>query len=337
MAGCVRFSGGALMRRPALVRVLLVVLWVMASSNAQAMPLRLSDLIGSSVEQVEARLAPGRTARPESLVAMAGTGESIVLIGMDDLVGLSGADGHCISAAGGWWPNSAPVLVFKGGFLVDAAAPAPVRDGPMPRDTRAVAFMRSPVRNPVVARAGELPLESDLAGTVARLGRPLPPETVLGPCVGPPRGQEPATPGSDPAGRLQGAMIAPLAVKLSALNADRARARIEGPKALAQLRVGEVLEGGARTFVAEHTGSFVEQHGAAYEILTINLGDEPSRNVARMNEAAFVGLRGGRIEWIAPSSRRAMGKFIALGMCEDANGKPNGERRGCTGYGYFSP
>ncbi|MDB5494756.1 MAG: hypothetical protein JWP86_2093 [Phenylobacterium sp.] len=325
------------MERPVLIRALLASFFLMAGATAQAMPLRLGDLIGSSVVQVQARFAADRAAPSDSLTAAAGTDEPIRLVGLDDLAGVNGADGHCISAAGAWWPSSSPVLVFRAGVLVGAVTPAPLREQAMPRDFRAAAYMRSPLKNPVIAHSGDLPLEDGLSALTERLGPSLPPDTVLNPCIGPARGQGSGSTTPDLAGALQGAMIAPLAAKLPALNATRARARLEGPKALAQLRLGEVLEGGPQRFVAEHPGSFVEQHGVAYEILVIDLGDEPGRNVARMNEAAFVGLRGGRIEWMAPSSRRAIGKFIALGLCEDEGGRPSNKRRGCTGYGFFSP
>jgi len=201
------------------------------------------------------------------------------------------------------------------------------------------AYMRAPLSNGLVARPGELPLQSGLSDLVARLGAPLPPDAEIVRKCWTPR-LIPRTPGKryfDEAGFFQGLALLPMAVTLPGLNAERRRAMAEGPRTLAELQLGARLEGGAEGFARRHPGVFVEPGAAGYAILVIDLGAEASNNVSRMNDAAFAGVRDGTVEWIAPSMQLEPGYQIARGLCQGPDGRPSRARRGCNAYGFFSP
>jgi len=320
---------------------------MLAAAAAQAEPTppaRLSELIGATPAQLQARLG-GDGAPAAGLAALTPDGE-LQLIELDTF-GASRTAGEVCYAdqppPPGAPPSRTVMMVFRQGRLTGAVVPGPVR-GPFPSPQAGFkamdAYMRAPLSNGLVARAGELPLESGLPDLAERLGEPLAGDAeivrkcqTLVPVARPAPGRR----HFDDAGFFQGLALLPMAVTLPGLNAERSRARSEGPRTLAELTLGEALEGGAAGFAARHRGVFAEQGAGSYAVLVINLGAEPSNNVSRMNDAAFAGVRDGRVEWIAPSMRQAPGNRVGLGLCEGADGRPTRARRGCTAYGFFSP
>ena len=117
-------------------------------------------------------------------------------------------------------------------------------------------------------------------------------------------------------------------------NHQRVAARERGGALLNSLHVGEVLGGTPQTFAANHGGVRAYPAKAAdYTVLSIDLGGHPTNNGSARNEAALVGVRSGRIEWISPpGSRGPPGDQLCLGDTR----APYSERRGCAGYD-FSP
>jgi hypothetical protein len=102
---------------------------------------------------------------------------------------------------------------------------------------------------------------------------------------------------------LQGVALPPFAVLLPALNARREAAMREGGAALAELRPGSSLAGGAMAFAASHR--FVVAHSSAdptYVLLEVDLGEYPSRNLTYTPQIAAVGVRNGQVVWRAPLS-----------------------------------
>jgi len=323
---------------------MLLALTAVAARAEPTSPARLSELIGATPAQLQSRLG-GAGAPAPGLMALTRDGE-LQLIELFTF-GASKTEGERCYADQPPPPDAPPsrtvMMVFRQGRLAGAFVPGQVRGSLPPPDAgiKAMdAYMHSPLNNGLVARPGELPLESGVSDLVERLGAPLPADAeivrkcqTVAPVVRP-------TPGRryfDEAGFFQGLALLPMAVTLPGLNAERTRARTEGPRTLAELQVGEPLEGGARGFAARHHGVFLEQGAGGYAVLVVDLGAEPSNNISRMNDAAFAGVRDGRVEWIAPSMRPGPGHLIALGLCEGPDGRPSRARRGCNAYGFFSP
>lgn len=132
--------------------------------------------------------------------------------------------------------------------------------------------------------------------------------------------------------------MAPFALLLPFINAERHRAEIAGPATMASLSIGQELPVGADGFARGRRGVRV-YHGRDpnYAILAVNLGAPNSRNLSRMNRAGFIGVRSGRVEWIARSTGFEPGNAIAVGLCLDRNGVPGAVRAGCTDFGFYSP
>jgi hypothetical protein len=144
--------------------------------------------------------------------------------------------------------------------------------------------------------------------------------------------------GFDRAGLMQGLALLPFAWRLPALNAERREAQVAGPALYARMRLGQVLPGGGRAFARANRGirRYADAVDPGYEVLAINLGEEPSNNLSRKNRAALIGVRDGRVVWLADGdAARELGLIVAL--CIDDRGRTSGRRSGCTGFGHYSP
>jgi hypothetical protein len=236
---------------------------------------------------------------------------------------------------------SSVVLMFRNGRLDAAFQPIAPAIPPAPdyRDRKAsLAYIRRPVSSPFVAHFGELPLEDGL-GFLSRWEKtPLAPNDRLSatcspwrPPPQPPSHAHEALNASD----MQGLALLPFAISLPGMNRQRVAARRDGAALLASLHIGDPLSAPPRTFAAAHTGvRAYPAKGSDYAVLTIDLGGYPSRNLSNFKDAALLGVRDGRIEWVSPPSY--FGPKGGL-LCLDERGVPNTPRRGCTGWGQFSP
>lgn len=161
--------------------------------------------------------------------------------------------------------------------------------------------------------------------------QPLPPLPVVNRAR-----RDPA--GFDHAGLMQGLALLPFAWQLPALNAERREARVAGPALYARMQLGEVLPGGGQGFARANRGvrRYADAVDPGYEVLAINLGDEPSNNLSRKNHAALIGVRDGRVVWLA-NGDAAMGLGLVSALCIDARGRSRALRSGCTDFGFYSP
>ncbi|WP_312146087.1 hypothetical protein [Brevundimonas sp.] len=143
---------------------------------------------------------------------------------------------------------------------------------------------------------------------------------------------------ADTAGLLQGIALLPFAGRLPALNRQRREAQVRGSALFAQMTLGEVIPGGGARFAAQNPGvrRYVDDEDPTYEVLSIDMGAEASNNLARMNAAALVGLRNGRVEWLADGGAAA-GLGLLASMCVDKARRAGDNRPGCTDTGYFYP
>lgn len=125
---------------------------------------------------------------------------------------------------------------------------------------------------------------------------------------------------SDDVGVFQGLALLPFAGRQPSLNAERRLARVQGPALLATLTPGEQLPGGLADFLRTNPSvlRYADKEDARYAVLAINLGDEPSNNLSRMNDAALLGVRDDRIIWIAPDAATLE---IASALCIDDEGR----------------
>jgi hypothetical protein len=233
------------------------------------------------------------------------------------------------------------VLVFRKGRLDSAIQPVDAVRPPVPSfsDRKAqLAYIRRPVSSPFIAHIGELPLEDGL-GFLSRWSKTVlaPGDRLSAACSPPPPPREvsPSRRHGLDASDMQGLALLPFAISLPEKNRQRVAARREGAALLASLRVGETLGSTPGKFAADHPG--VRAYRTAqgdYAVLSIDLGGYPGRNLTNFNDAALVGVRQGLVEWVSPPS--SFGPRGAL-LCLDEHGVPNTPRRGCSGWGHFSP
>ena len=324
---------------------LALVISATAAGAQEGAPVRLRDLVGLDAAGVQARLGGEVPAPSPGLTALSTAGGVVEMTDAISFGGSTEGGPNCSLRMDPQPPmlTSWPILVFRGGRMVGAvrlSPPRPIpgpsfRDGPQALN----AYMRAPLQNVAVAAAGELPLQRGVEAFLAALGPPLPEDAGFVRVCRPRLPPRVVTPGvrsaPDTAGLMQGLALLPFAVALPGLNAERRRARDEGPRTLAEIHLGDRLEGGGDGFAARHRGVFAESRDD-YAVLVINMGAAESNNLSRMNSAAFVGLRGGRVEWILPSQGWPYG-LLGIGLCESADRRPTSRRRGCTDYGYFSP
>jgi hypothetical protein len=317
----------------------------------------LRDLLGKDVRSVWAQLAPGAVPPAPSFEARSAEGDyawysSIPPCRLED---------EDASATGGARVGSVH-LVFRDGRLtsltelrlVTLIGPPIIFDGHglsgkelVNASLRAETdIIKHPRKDVLVEEPGALPLEAGVEAAVQSLGPGSPPQTRLRrTCTAPQGPYRPAArkwsahPGAvDAAGDLQGLALAPFAILLPGINAERRRAETEGPETMASVSLGEDLEGGAGGFARRHRGVRAYQGRTPdYFILAVNLGAPASRNLSRMNKAGFIGVRRGRVEWIAPNAASAFGYAIEIGLCLDRNGVPGSTRPGCTDFGFYSP
>ncbi len=148
----------------------------------------------------------------------------------------------------------------------------------------------------------------------------------------------PAPAARDDAGLLQGLSLSPFAWRVRGLNAEREANRLEGAALFATLRPGETLPGGLDAFLSAHPGvrRHVDEADPGYSVLVVNLGAEANNNLARMNGAGLVGVRGDRIVWIGDGGAAA-GLGLTAALCIDGRGTARALRPGCSTTGYFSP
>lgn len=234
------------------------------------------------------------------------------------------------------------VLMFRNGQLETAFQPIEAASPPAPNSSdrkAALAYVRRPVSSPFIGHFGELPLEDGL-GFLARWTRTeLSPRDRLSAACSPPAPlpvHAPSPRQGLSASDWQGLALVPFAVTLPAENRQRVAARQQGGALLASLHVAEMLGSAPEKFAANRPGvrAYPAKQGD-YAVLSIDLGGYPGRNLTNFNDAALVGVRSGRIEWMSPPSS-IFGPNAAL-LCLDAQGVPNTPRPGCSGWGHFSP
>ncbi|WP_369060156.1 hypothetical protein ABOZ73_01550 [Caulobacter sp. 73W] len=124
--------------------------------------------------------------------------------------------------------------------------------------------------------------------------------------------------------------LAPFAVLLPSLNKRRREAAAAGQATFKTVVLGAALPGGRDAFIKRP--GVRSYGGGAYEVFSIDMGSQPNNNVANVNEAAFVGVRNGRVEWKA---RDRLG--VGPELCLDRNGVPGANRKGCSSTGHFTP
>lgn len=322
----------------------------------------ISELVGLSPAEMRGRLADIDPAWPiQPMFQVATPDATLSFITVDDLM-LDPALAHLLAVfrtrgdPGPWTPyvgchiqfepeggpskpGNLVVLAFRDGRLAAALAQPPADSVALPAPTAEAirAYQRRPRSSPFIGQHGELPLQ-DGAAFLSRWGRaPLAAGDRLSVACAP---AKPPRPIPHPQHRgleasdMQGLALAPFAVGLPAMNHRRKEARAHGHDLLASLKVGDLLAAPAERFAAQQAGVNVYAAGTGYAVLAIDLGGYPSRNLSNFRDFALVGVRDQRIEWIAPPS--SIGPSPSL-LCLDDKGIPGTPRRGCHGYGEFSP
>ncbi|HLZ73943.1 hypothetical protein [Phenylobacterium sp.] len=239
-------------------------------------------------------------------------------------------------------PGVMVALMFRGGRLAGAFGAPPDTERPPPAMDPAVAQARQrhPPVSPFTAHAGDLPLEDGVA-FLSRWTRPqLAPgvrlSAVCAPTPPPAPIQRAPHHGLD-ASDWQGLSLLPFAVGLPAMNRQREEARVRGTALLQSLHVGDALPAPVERFAAQHPGVRAYRGQAGYAVLSIDLGGYPTRNLSNFKDAALVGLRNDRIEWISqPSGLDSVGPRPSL-LCIDTDGDAAAPRKGCHGWGQFTP
>jgi hypothetical protein len=355
--------------RPLRLMPLIVAWWVavvfsggVASAQAPGRSVPVSELIGLQPAQVRGQLADVDTGWPIQPMFEIATPDGVLsFITVDDLM-LDPVLAHRLAVfrtqgePGPWEPytgcqtmwegDSGPpthgdnvVLVFRGGRLEKALAPPPADLTPPPAPTAEAirALQRQPRTSPFIAEHGDLPLR-DGAAFLSRWKRaPLPPVDRLSVACAL---AKPPTPIHRPphngldASDMQGLALVPFAIGLPSMNHQREEARVRGHELLQSLHVGDRLSDPAERFAAQHAEVHSYVSGGGYAVLAIDLGGYPTRNLSNFRDFALVGLRDERIDWIAPPS--TVGPSPTL-LCLDNKGVPGTPRRGCHGYGSFSP
>lgn len=343
---------------------LAAALALLSATGAAAGEAAIGDLIGLTPVEVRARLtgAPAETPLTRGFEVM-GEGGMNAYFTLDDLV----ADPAALRRRAAWRTHGEvssdrdasvcrarlgaeardlvvgdPVLAFRDGRLAAVLRPArPLAKSPAPphEDRKAYErWIRQAPLGPFQARFGQLPLE-DGAGFLgrweaARLGGS---DRLLVDCAPPPALPAVARPAKRPPlneSDMQGLALAPFAIRLPAINRDRARARERGAATLAGLSVGQRLPRDPALY-ARQDG--LRWHGSArpgYGVLTVDLGGGKTRNLSDMRDAALVGVENGMVAWISPPG--GAGPSAGL-LCIDAQGLAGTPRPGCQGWGIYKP
>ncbi len=128
--------------------------------------------------------------------------------------------------------------------------------------------------------------------------------------------------------------LLPFAIGLPSRNHQRVVARKEGAALIATLRPGELLGATPDAFADTHPGVRVSRGPQPdYVVLRVDMGGYPGNNLDKDGDVAMVGVRAGRIEWVAPSTHSFSGA-TALGLkssllCLNSKGIPTHSRPGC--------
>ncbi|AYV45317.1 hypothetical protein CFHF_03060 [Caulobacter flavus] len=235
-----------------------------------------------------------------------------------------------------------PVLAFRDGRLTAVLRPArPGLRPPAPPHENRKAYerwIRQASLGPFQARFGQLPLE-DGVGFLGRweAARLDGSDRLLVDCAPPPALPAVVRPAKRPPlneSDMQGLALAPFAIRLPAINRDRARARDRGAATLAGLSVGQRLP---RDVGLHARRDGLRWHGSArpgYGVLTVDLGGGKTRNLSDMRDAALVGVEDGVVRWISPPGGAGPGAGL---LCVDAEGLAGTPRPGCQGWGIYRP
>lgn len=345
---------------------LAAALALLAVDGARAGEATVGDLIGLTPVEVRAKLtdASAQTPLPRGF-EVAGDGGADVYFTLDDLV----ADPGALRRQAAWrtygdearGPEAPvcrsrlaseprdltigdPVLAFRDGRLAAVLRPARERArAPAPPMAERKAYerwVRQRRAGPFLAGFGQLPLE-DGAGFLERweAARLPAPERLSVDCAPPPPPPRPAI--VRPARRrsldesdMQGLALLPFAVKLPAMNRDRARAREQGAQTLAGLAVGQRLPQDPKAFARRDGLRWHASARPGYGVLTIDLGGWKSRNLSDKRDAVLVGVENGVVAWISPPG--GAGPDAGL-LCVDAEGLAGTPRPGCWGWGNYRP
>ncbi|MET0336860.1 MAG: hypothetical protein ABW063_03770 [Caulobacter sp.] len=189
-------------------------------------------------------------------------------------------------------------------------------------------------RDPVLAPfAGALPFQDSLLDGLGRnKGKPITADTPLVNCPdlvksGAVRLQRFSL--ANPSDQ-QALALAPFAVLLPSLNKRRREAAAAGQATFKAVVLGVPLPGGRDAFIKRR--GVRSYGGGRYEVFSVDMGSQPNNNLANMNEAAFIGVRNGRVEWKA---RERFG--VGPELCLDRSGVPGATRKGCSSTGHFTP
>jgi hypothetical protein len=341
-----------------IAHVIAAVIWTGTANGPAASAVPVADLHGLSVSDAARRL--GATRDPAPAISMTGPHGRVDVYPVQALTPIAPYGEVCevrlvpperaddpvqLYGPNAWaraYPRTAAVyVVAREGRVVEVLNPPMRAQPPRAEGESAERYTRRLMledRDPWLSVApGRLPL-SDLDGFLER--RPdlaAPAEAVVK------RGCRTAPVilaerGIDTTGVLQGLALLPFAGRLPALNEQRREAQVRGAALFAQMRLGEVVPGGGARFAAENPGvrRYADAEDPTYEVLSIDMGAEASNNLARMNAAALVGLRDGRVVWLADGGAAA-GLGLLAAMCVDGSRRANAHRPGCTNTGYFYP
>lgn len=341
-----------------IAHVIAAVILTGAANGPSASAVPVADLHGLSVSDAARRL--GATRDPAPAISMTGSHGRVDVYPVQALTPIAPHGEVCDvrlvpperaddpvqlygpNAWAGAYPRTAAVyVVAREGRVVEVLNPPMRAQPPRAEGESAERYTRRLMlegRDPWLSVApGRLPL-SDLDSFLER--RPdlaAPAEAVVK------RACRPAPiilaePRLDKTGVLQGLALLPFAWRLPALNEQRREAQVRGSALFARMRLGEVVPGGGARFAAENPGvrRYVDAEDPTYEVLSIDMGAEASNNLARMNAAALVGLRDGRVVWLADGGAAA-GLGLLAAMCVDRSARAGEHRPGCTDTGYFYP
>lgn len=338
------------------------MLWATAAWAQAPARVAISDLMGLGAAEVRGRLADVDPAWPIQPMFAVATPDGVLSfitaadLMLDPVLGRLNAIFRTRGEPGPWEPfvgcqttwrrevgapvsGDGVVLVFRNGRLDRALAPPPgdfIARGPISPDAIRERQIHPPP-SPFIDRPGDLPLQ-DGAAFLSRWDRaPLAKGDSLSVACAPasppkpiPRAPKRGLDASD----MQGLALLPFAVALPGMNHWREEARVQGHALLQSLHVGESLPAPADRFASQHAGVHAYASGADYAVIAIDLGGYPSRNLSNFRDFALVGVRDRRIEWIAPPT--LFGPQPSL-LCLDDKGVAGTPRRGCHGYGMYSP
>jgi hypothetical protein len=307
-----------------------------SAAAAQERRIPVADLLGKTPAEVSRAL--GVAAEPGWLPRAATTldGQAVVHLQIDARTSPQCPSGVRLRGEGG---DSPAIFEFRDGRLLAVLKPLIIR--PRGSALSGKKDFREARRRP----AGPLPLEAGLEDWTAQLAdrRFAPAEAIVTSCYQPPIYPAPAR---KPPGAAD-VMAAPFALAYVAASwvafspylatrpfaaAERAAAERDGPRLLSTLQPGAPLPGGEAAF-RKANARLLRWHGSDatpdYAVFTIDLGgDRPGSH-----DYAGVGVRGGVVEWIAPSGL----PYGSLGLCQDAERNPTTARKGCTVTGHYRP